>query len=387
MFIGRLQPFTQGHLNCINEGEAPCLVYRINSSNKAIERKKKGIKIGSKSWTDESVNKVIAYIDNPTGDLTEQEKELLKRPFTNELIDKELEEVKKANKNIIDVIPVTHVYDALGRYNAFLTEHSDEYEVGDWMCGDDRKDDFEDNIEKMSKYTELETELKSGKTYPNILIGKLKVNTGKGRTAGVSGTAVRKAILNKDKAAFEKIMPKGAGAIFDDFTKAFDDFKAQLQNIIKEHKMMSLKEYICESLGYYKTLSNFLETFWTEEDWYDDISGAIADNAKQTRLNLIDNGYCLTVCNCVSFLEDEPFYDDVEYYLLDDGGSSYHFFMKYDNLYYDAYNYKGVKKLSDLQFCKIYMKGKSEEYLNKYIKLVAKGGDNWDYTKAQNYIK
>jgi hypothetical protein len=231
----------------VNEGEALCIVYRINSSNKTIERKKKGIKIASKSWTDESVNKVIEYIDNPTGDLTEQEKELLKRPFTNELIDKELEFVKKANKNIIDVIPVTHVYDALGRFNAFITEHQDEYEVGDWMCGDDRKEDFEDNIEKMTKYEELETEFKSGKTFPNILIGKLKVNTGKGRTDGVSGTVVRKAILNKDKEAFEKIMPKGVGFLFNDFTKAFDNFKAQLQNIIKEHKMISLKEYILES--------------------------------------------------------------------------------------------------------------------------------------------
>lgn len=245
--IGRYQPFTQGHLNMVNEGEGPCIVYRINSSNKTIERKKKGIKIGSKSWTDESVNRVIAYIDNPTGDLTEQERELLKRPFTNELINKELEFVKKTNKNIIDVIPVTHVYDALGRFNAFITEHQDEYEVGDWMCGDDRKEDFEDNIEKMTKYEELETEFKSGKTLPNILIGKLKVNTGKGRTDGVSGTAVRKAILNKDKEAFEKIMPKGVGSLFNDFTKAFDEFKAQLQNIIKEHKMISLKEYILES--------------------------------------------------------------------------------------------------------------------------------------------
>lgn len=244
--IGRFQPFTQGHLNMVNEGEGPCIVYRINSSNKTIERKKKGIKIGSKSWTDESVNKVIDYIDNPTGDLTEQEKELLKRPFTNELIDKELESVKKANKNIIDVVPVVNVYDALGKYNQFLIEHSDEYKVGDWMCGDDRKADFESNIEKMAKYTDLETEFKSGKTLPNILIGKLKVNTGKGRTEGVSGTAVRKAILNKDKAAFEKIMPKGAVSLFNDFTKAFDEFKTQLQNIIKEHKMLTLKEYIFE---------------------------------------------------------------------------------------------------------------------------------------------
>lgn len=245
MTIGRFQPFTQGHLNMVNEGEAPCIVYRINSSNKKIERKKKGIKIGSKSWSDESVNKVIAYIDNPTGDLTEQEKELLKRPFTNELIDKELESVKKANKNIIDVIPVVNMFEALARFNKFILDHSDEYEPQYWMCGDDRVDDYSELIDKYDKLAIT----RGGEEYENVVKGKLKTNIGKGRTAGVSGTAVRKAILNKDKAAFEKIMPKGAGAIFNDFTKAFDDFKDQLQNIIKEHKTMTLKEYISESLN------------------------------------------------------------------------------------------------------------------------------------------
>ena len=382
MTIGRFMPFTQGHLNMVNEGDGPCIVYRINSSDKKIERKKKGIKIGSKSYTDESVNKVIEYIDNPIGDLTEQERELLKRPFTNELIDKELEIVKKSNKNIIDVIPVVNMFEALARFNKFILDHQDEYEPQYWMCGDDRVDNYSELIDK---YDKLAIE-RGGEEYDNVVKGKLKTSTGKGRTEGVSGTAVRKAILTKDKSAFEKIMPKGTGPIFNDFIKAFDDFKIQLQNIIKEHKMMSLKEYIFESLGYYKTLSNFLETFWSEEDWYDDIHGALDDDDEQTRLNLIDNGYCLTVCNCVSFLEDEPFYDDVEYYLLDDGGTSYHFFMKYKDLYYDAYNYDGVKKLTDLQFCKKYMKGKSEEYLNKNLTLVGKGAD-FTYEKAQSYIK
>lgn len=268
-------PFTQGHLNMVNEGDAPCIVYRINSSNKEILRTKRGIKIGSKSYTNDSVNNVIKFIDTTDGDLTEQEKELLKRPFTNELINKELDIVKKSNKNIIDVVPVTHVYDALGRFNAYLTEHSDEYEVGDWVCGDDRKDDFEDNIEKMSKYTDLEVEFKSGKTLPNILIGKLKVNTGKGRTEGVSGTAVRKALLNKDKAGFEKIMPKGTGVMFDDFVDAFNNFKEQLQNIIKEHKMMTLKEYILESkinpinekLSFGDKIDYFIFTKIFKQDW------------------------------------------------------------------------------------------------------------------------
>lgn len=149
--------------------------------------------------------------------------------------------------------------------------------------------------------------------------------------------------------------------------------------------MKDIKTFILES--YYNSLSNFLSSFWSEDDWYDDICGALTNNANQTRLNLIDNGYCLAVCNCVSFLEDEDWYNDIDYYLLDDGGTSYHFFMKYKDKYYDAYNYKGVKKLSDLQFCKIYMKDKSDEYLNKHLKLVGNGGDSWEYEKAQKMIK
>lgn len=253
MTIGRFQPFTIGHLNMVNEGEAPCIIYRINSSDKEIETQMdkktntiKSLKIGSKRYTKESVKNVINYINEPKGDLTEQEKELLKRPFTNELIDKELEIVKKQNRNILDIIPVINVFDALDRFNAFITEHKDEYEPQYWMCGDDRVDSYSEMIDK---YDELETELKSGKNLPNILKGVLKTNTGKGRTEGVSGTAVRKSILNKDKAAFEKIMPKGVGQMFNDFTEAFDNFKDKLQGIIKEWKMSSLKDYILESIN------------------------------------------------------------------------------------------------------------------------------------------
>jgi hypothetical protein len=242
MTIGRFQPFTQGHLNMINEGDGPCIVYRINSSDKKIERKRKGIKIGSKSYTDESVNKVIEYIDNPTGDLNEQEKELLKRPFTNELIDKELEIVKKSNKNIIDVIPVVNMFEALARFNKFILDHQDKYEPQYWMCGDDRVDNYSELIDK---YDKLAIE-RGGEEYDNVVKGKLKTSTGKGRTEGVSGTAVRKAILTKDKSAFEKIMPKGTGSMFNDFIKAFDDFKVQLQGFVKECKMLPLKDYIIQ---------------------------------------------------------------------------------------------------------------------------------------------
>ena len=254
MTIGRFQPFTQGHLNMINEGDGPCIVYRINSSGK-IPETLKGFKVGGRVIKADSVKTVANYINNPEGDLSTQEKELLKRPFTNELIEKELEIVKKNNKNIIDVIPVINMFDALIQFNKFMTDNADQYEPQYLMCGDDRAEAYAENIDK---YDELDDAWQSGKKIPNVLKGKLKVNIGKGRTEGVSGTDVRKAILNKDKSAFEKIMPKGVGKMFDEFVEAFDKFKGQLQNLIKENKVFinyinnnirSLNEYIIESMS------------------------------------------------------------------------------------------------------------------------------------------
>ena len=246
MTIGRFQPMTVGHNNMIIEGDAPCIVYRINSLNK-IPNNIKGWKVGGRVVKKEAIQHVINYLnDGGKGELTEQEKELLKRPFTNELIDKELQIVKKSNKNIIDVIPVVNMFDALMKFNKFITDHADEYEPQYLMCGDDRADAYKENIDK---YDELDDDWNSGKKIPNVLKGVLKVNTGKGRIEGVSGTAVRKAIITKDKGAFEKIMPKGVGSMFNDFINAFDEFKDKLQGLIKECKMMTLKEYIYESLG------------------------------------------------------------------------------------------------------------------------------------------
>ena len=120
------------------------------------------------------------------------------------------------------------------------------------MCGDDRAEAYAENIDK---YDELDDAWQSGKKIPNILKGKLKVNIGKGRTEGVSGTDVRKAILNKDKSAFEKIMPKGVGKMFDEFIEAFNKFKGQLQNLIKESKVFS---------NYIRNYTNDLKTYITE---------------------------------------------------------------------------------------------------------------------------
>ena len=258
MTCGRFQPMTKGHVNMIDEGEAPCIVYRINSSGK-IPETIKGWKVGGRVVRPDSIKKVVNYINTQEGDLTEQEKELLKRPFTNELIDEELEIIRKSNKNIIDVVPVVNFFDALMKFNKFITDNADHYEPLYLMCGDDRADAYAENIEK---YDELEDDWQSGKKIPNVLKGKLKVNTGKGRTEGVSGTEVRKSILTNDKSKFESIMPKGVGSMFDKFVGAFNEFKDKLQGLIKENHsfinyitngVKSINEYLNEELNKYFT--------------------------------------------------------------------------------------------------------------------------------------
>ena len=242
MAVGRFQPFTQGHLNMINEGEELCIVYRINSTDKVPDTLK-GFKVGGRVIKKDSVQIVADYIENPEGDLTEQQKELLKRPFTNELISKELDIVKRNCDKIIEVVPVLNAYQAFAMFNKFILDHHDEYEPNYWMCGDDRVDTF---VKMIEKDDEVAIE-RDGKKYPNVCKGKLKTNIGKGRTEGVSGTAVRKSILNNDKAAFSRIMPKGVDSMFNDFVNAFHEFKGKLLNLIKESHM-SLRDYVFEHL-------------------------------------------------------------------------------------------------------------------------------------------
>ena len=242
MAVGRFQPFTQGHLNMINEGEELCIVYRINSTDKVPDTLK-GFKVGGRVIKKDSVQIVADYIENPEGDLTEQQKELLKHPFTNELISKELDIVKRNCDKIIEVVPVLNAYQAFAMFNKFILDHQDEYEPNYWMCGDDRVDSFTTTIDKDE---EVAIE-RGGQKYPNVCKGKLKTNIGKGRTEGVSGTAVRKSILNNDKAAFSRIMPKGVDSMFNDFVNAFHEFRGKLLNLIKESHI-SLRDYVFEHL-------------------------------------------------------------------------------------------------------------------------------------------
>lgn len=240
--IGRFQPFTQGHLNMIIEGDAPCIVYRINSS-KADEDTSK-IKVKGKVVKKDEIKHAIEYIDNNgDGKLSETEKEILKRPFTNALIEKELEIVKQANKKyFVDVIYVANAYEAIADFAWKVSQG--QYEPNYLMCGDDRVNTYTKMIESDKPWKTAD-----GQECENVLKGKMTVNIGKGRTEGVSGTAVRQAIIKGDKSAFAKIMPNGADRMFDDFVAAFKTFRQTLSDTINEYiNFTSLRDYITESV-------------------------------------------------------------------------------------------------------------------------------------------
>lgn len=240
--IGRFQPFTKGHLNMIVEGELPCIVYRINSSKSDEDVSK--IKVKGKVVKKDEIKHVIDFLDNNgEGKLTETEKEVLKRPFTNALIEKELEIVKQSNKKYFeDVIYVRNAYEAIADFAYKVSQGL--YEPSYLMCGDDRVDNYTKMIESDKPWKTAD-----GNECENVLKGKLKTNIGSGRTEGISGTAVRASIIKNDKSAFARIMPNGADKMFDDFVLAFKTFKETLSSTINEYNNFTeLKDYITETI-------------------------------------------------------------------------------------------------------------------------------------------
>lgn len=248
--IGRFQPFTQGHVNMIEEVDGDCLVFQMIPPG--LPEKLKGLKSGGRTVKREDIEVVLNYLNSGDGDLDKCQQELTKRPFTNELISDELNIVKKNTKQIIDVIYVKTLFDGIGQFNKYLLDNSDKYECGSWLCGDDRKDEYQPLIDKyISSGEDISIAPRSEEKYQNVIFN-MTINIGKGRTNGLSGTDVRNAIISKDKSKFVKSMPNNTDIMFDKFINSFDEFKDKLQNLIKENQMTSLKNYILENLNQYK---------------------------------------------------------------------------------------------------------------------------------------
>lgn len=176
--LGRFQPFTKGHLQMLKDGYDkngyPAVVFMI--SNKKFDSK---------------------------------------HPFSDKLISKEMDIIKQNYKFIADTVPATNAnIVAIGQK---LDEMG--YEPHLWLCGDDREAQFKKQSEN-PKYRE------AGK-----LPDDFTTYTGSGRTEGVSGTAVRNALKANDKETFNKLVPKGVEAMFDELKKEIDTINESMKDI------------------------------------------------------------------------------------------------------------------------------------------------------------
>lgn len=292
MTVGRFQPFTLGHFDMIQKGSinnAPCIIYQIKS--KDIPESLNGWKVGSRTVKKSEINNILKYIEEPDNVvLSEHENDIIKRPFSNELINKELDIIKSNNKNLIyDVVYVNNMFEALIMFNDFIIEHKDEFEPGNLICGADRYDSYNNTL---NKYDELDSILYNIKV-KNHLKNRLNIPYIKRNKYSISATKVRETIIRNDKLAFTSLMPTGIGnKMWLDFKEAFDNFINKLKGMINESNLSNNKvitnlvDYINESLSQ-KNIKK-LEKFLTDEN-FDAYLGEIRQIVKRSKFSKLKN--------------------------------------------------------------------------------------------------
>ena len=155
-----------------------------------------------------------------------------KHPFSDELIAKEMDIVKKNYKFVAETVPATSA--DIVKIGQKLAEMG--YEAHLWLCGDDREAQFKRQAEN-PKYREQGQFPDDFTTY-----------TGTGRTEGVSGTAVRNALKANDKEAFIKLVPKGVDKLFDDLKSEIDKVQESMKSLSNYIKMFEAQQTQSEEL-------------------------------------------------------------------------------------------------------------------------------------------
>lgn len=183
--LGRFMPFTKGHYKMIEYGlkhnGLPTVIFMI--SNKKMDKK---------------------------------------HPFSDELIQKEMDMLKKSLKGIENTVYVSSAdIVKLGQWC-----YENNYEPQFWITGSDRLAAYKRQAEN-PKYQDLGH-------FPSSFTTLEVPRTDE----DISATKVREAIMNDDLDTFKKMMPEGTEKLFDDFKEALSQ--------IKECKV-SLVDYIQES--------------------------------------------------------------------------------------------------------------------------------------------
>ena len=183
--LGRFMPFTKGHYKMIEYGikhnGLPTVIFMI--SNKKMDKK---------------------------------------HPFSDELIQKEMDMLKKSLNGIENTVYVNSAdIVKLGQWC-----YENNYEPHFWITGSDRLAAYKRQAEN-PKYQDL-GHLPS--SFTTLEVPRTDED--------ISATKVREAIMNNDLDTYKKMMPKGTEKLFNDFKEALSQ--------VKECKI-SLVDYIEES--------------------------------------------------------------------------------------------------------------------------------------------
>ena len=184
--LGRFMPFTKGHYKMIEYGlkhnGLPTVIFMI--SNKKMDKK---------------------------------------HPFSDELIQKEMNIIKKSLKGIENTVYVSSAdIVKLGQWC-----YENNYEAQLWITGSDRLAPYKRQAEN-PKYQDLGH-------FPSSFTTLEVPRTDE----DISATKVREAIASNDLDLFKKMMPEGTEKLFGDFKEALyqvKECKISLEDYVKESK-------------------------------------------------------------------------------------------------------------------------------------------------------
>lgn len=198
IFLGRFQPFTAGHLKVLEQG------YKKNG-----------------------LSTVVLMIQNNKMDD--------RHPFSDDLIQKEMEIIRKNHPELIEDTIYIKSADIL----KFAEElHNKDYEPVLWLTGTDR----------LAQYTKMAENYKERANFkPEFTTFEIQRGDD-----DISATKVRESIKAEDMDTFKSMMPKGTDKLFDEFAVALKEAKPAEVKKPKRKKikegMMSLRDYILEAL-------------------------------------------------------------------------------------------------------------------------------------------
>lgn len=181
IIIGRFQPFTYGHLKCVEE-----------------------------AWKVKHLKSVVVMIDTPENKVDE------KHPFPSSMLLPIYQEVFAKNGKIVDVVLCK---------SANIVEIGDElksrgYEIASWTCGTDRIDAYQ----KMSSKYHDDAHL--AEDFEMIEIK---------RTADdISATKARKALLDGDLNTWKRMTPLYNLREKLEGNKIYKEFQAQIQKVMNQ---------------------------------------------------------------------------------------------------------------------------------------------------------